>query len=140
MAAVIITKKDLEKLGKELVKELYEFLHNEYILSSFPEMKEEKTKFLRDLVLEKFQNNNYTIEQKENSWSIKHEEFDESKFEDELKCIKDEIEDGSIKTDLIFYAVNRLNFNNDELDEDLYAKAYAFKNLFGVFESDYRFL
>ena len=80
MAAVIITKKDLEKLGKELVKELYEFLHDEYILSTFPEMKEEKTKFLKNLVISKFENVNYTIVQKENSWSIKYEEIDENKF------------------------------------------------------------
>ena len=42
MAAVIIRKKDVERLGKELVKEVYEFLHDEYILSTFEEMKEEK--------------------------------------------------------------------------------------------------
>ena len=32
MAAVIIRKKDVERLGKELVKEVFEFLHDEYIL------------------------------------------------------------------------------------------------------------
>ena len=29
MAAVIIRKKDVEQLGKELVKEIFEFLHDE---------------------------------------------------------------------------------------------------------------
>ena len=41
MAAVIIRKKDVERLGKEVIKELYDFLHDEYIIT-FPEMKEEK--------------------------------------------------------------------------------------------------
>ena len=45
MAAVIIRKKDVERLGKELVKEVFEFLHDEYILSNFEEMKEEQKKF-----------------------------------------------------------------------------------------------
>ena len=45
MAAVIIRKKDVERLGKKLVKEVYEFLHDEYILSTFEEMKEEKKNF-----------------------------------------------------------------------------------------------
>ena len=52
MAAVIIRKKDVERLGKELVKEVFEFLHDEYILSNFEEMKEEEKKFLRNLNLD----------------------------------------------------------------------------------------
>ena len=88
MAAVIIRKKDVERLGKELVKEVYEFLHDEYILSTFEEMKEEQKKFLRGLVLNKFESVNYTTTQRGNTWSIKYEEFDESKFDDELKCVK----------------------------------------------------
>ena len=105
MAAVIIRKKDVERLGKELVKEIYEFLHDEYILSTFEEMKEEQKKFLRGLVLNKFESLNHTVVQKENSWSIKYEEFDENKFEDELKCVKDEIKNESLDTNLIFKTV-----------------------------------
>ena len=45
MAAVIIRKKDVEKLGRKLIKEVYDFLHDEYILSTFEEMKEEKKNF-----------------------------------------------------------------------------------------------
>ena len=41
MAAVIIRKKDLKNLGRKLMKEVYKFLHDEYILT-FEEMKVEK--------------------------------------------------------------------------------------------------
>ena len=140
MPSVIIRKKDLDKLGKEVLKEVYEFLHDEYILNTFPEMKEEKKKFLKNLVIGKFENVNYTIVQKENSWSIEHEEIDENKFKDELKCVKDEIENGSLDTKIIFRTIVDLNFDNQELHEDLYAKAYAFKNIFSVYDSDYTFL
>ena len=45
MAAVIITQKDVNRLAKELLKEIFDFLHDEYILSTFEEMKEEKKNF-----------------------------------------------------------------------------------------------
>ena len=41
MAAVIIRKKDVERLGKEV----YDFLHDDYILTNFEEMKIEQEKF-----------------------------------------------------------------------------------------------
>ena len=50
MAAVIIRKKDVERLGRKLMKEVYKFLHDEYILS-FEEMKLEKEKLEKDLLL-----------------------------------------------------------------------------------------
>ena len=42
--SVIIRKSDLEKLGKELIKEIDNFLHDEYILT-FPEMKLDQEQF-----------------------------------------------------------------------------------------------
>ena len=139
MVDVIIRKKDVERLGKEVIKELYDFLHDEYI-NTFPEMKEEKKIFIKNLVIGKYKNIKYTIVQKENSWKIEYEEIDENKFKDELKCVKDEIENGSLDTKLIFRTISKLNFNNQELHEDLYAKAYAFKNIFSVYEYDYSYL
>ena len=139
MAVVIIRKKDVERLGKELVKEVYEFLHNEYILSNFEEMKEEQKKFLRNLVLNKFRYLNYTTIQRKNSLTIKYEEVDESKFDDELKCVKEEIKNGSVNTDVIFQTLNSLNLDM-EIDEDLYFKTLAFINIFKVFDSDYSYL
>ena len=139
MAAGIIRKKDVERLGKELVKDVYDFLHDEYILSTFEEMKEEKKKFLRGLVLGKFRSVNFTTKQKGNTWSIEYEEFDESKYEEELKSIKDEIDKGSIKTDLIFSTLNNLDLDM-EIEEDLFYKVEGFINIFKVFDGDYSYL
>ena len=63
MAAVIIRKKDLESLGKKLIKEVYKFLHDEYILS-FKEMKVEKENLEKNLVILKFESVNFTVVQK----------------------------------------------------------------------------
>ena len=72
MAAVIIRKKDLENLGRKLMKEVYKFLHDEYILS-FEEMKLEKDKLEKNLVVFKFQSFNLTTTQKGNTLRIEHE-------------------------------------------------------------------
>ena len=42
--SVTIRKSDLERLGKDLMKEIDNFLHDEYILT-FPEMKLDQEKF-----------------------------------------------------------------------------------------------
>ena len=41
MTDLVIRKKDIENLGRKLMKEVYEFLHDDYILT-FEEMKVEK--------------------------------------------------------------------------------------------------
>ena len=138
MAAVIIRKKDLESLGKKLMKEVYKFLHDEYILS-FEEMKLEKEKLEKDLVVFKFKSFNYTTVQKGNSWSITYEDFDKSKHEEELKNIEDKIENESLDINLIFKVLNRLELDM-EIDEDLFFKTNAFINIFKVFDSDYSYL
>ena len=138
MAAVIIRKKDLESLGRKLMKEVYKFLHDEYILS-FEEMKLEKEKLKKNLVVFNFKSFNFTTVQKGNSWSIKYEDFDKSKYEKELKIIEDEIENESLDINLIFKVLNMLELDM-EIDEDLFFKKNAFINIFKVFDSDYSYL
>ena len=111
MAAVIIRKKDVERLGKELVKEVFEFLHDEYILSNFEEMKEEQKKFLRNLVYKEFRNYHSTVKQRGNSWEVEYEDYDESKFDDDLKCVTDKVKNGSINTSVIFETLNDLDLD-----------------------------
>ena len=138
MAAVIIRKKDLENLGRKLMKEVYKFLHDEYILS-FEEMKVEKENLKKNLVVFNFESFNFTTVQKENSWSITYEDFDKSKHEEELKNIEDKIENESLDINLIFKVLNRLELDM-EIDEDLFFKKNAFINIFKVFDSNYSYL
>ena len=138
MAAVIIRKKDLESIGRKLMKEVYKFLHDEYMLS-FEEMKLEKEKLKKNLVVFNFKSFNFTTVQKGNSWSITYEDFDKSKHEEELKKIEDKIENESLDINLIFKVLNSLNLDM-EIDEDLYFKTLAFINIFKVFDSDYSYL
>ena len=43
--SVTIRKSNVERLGKELLKEVDNFLHDEYIITTFPEMKLDQEKF-----------------------------------------------------------------------------------------------
>ena len=139
MAAVIIRKKDVERLGKELVKEIFDLLHDEYILTKFIEMKRVQKKFLRDLVLKKFRYFNVTETRKVNSLEFKYEEFDENKFEDELKCVKEEIEKGTMDIHVIFNTLLDLDFDK-EIHEDLFFKQKSFIDIYSVFENGYSYL
>ena len=110
MAAVIIRKKDLIRLSKSILKEVNDFLHNEYILYTFEKMKEEKEKFLKNLALKNFHNADL--------WFIK---------------------DQDINTEGIYQIIDEFELDK-EMDEDLYFKRKAFLDLFRVYNSGYIYL
>ena len=135
MADLIIKKKDLENLGRKLMKEVYEFLHDEYILY-FEEMKVQKDKikkhliffYLKKLMFDEIKYKNY-------------EEIieDEIKYKKYLKEIEDKIEDESLDIDLIFEVLNLIDLEM-EINEDLYCKKKAFLYIFLVFDHYYLYL
>ena len=139
MAAVIIRKKDVEQLGKELIKKVFDVLHDEYILKNFIEMKEVKNNFLKDLVYKKLKNYNVTVKEIENTWGIEYEDYDENNFEDDLKCVTDKVKNGSLDISIIFQTLNNLDLD-DEISGDLYFKTKAFLNLYSVIDNDYSYL
>ena len=139
MAAVIVRKKDVEKLGKDLLKEVFDFFHDEYIMNNFLEMKLQKQKLLKDLVYKEFKHYNSTVKQRGNSWKVKYEDYDESKFEDDLKCLTDKVKNGSIDISIIFQSLNNLDLDM-EIDENLFFKTKAFLNLYKVIDDDYTYL
>ena len=65
MESVTIRKSDVERLGKELIKEVDYFLHNEYIINTFPEMKLDQKKFddSTNKLKDKFESGSLNIEE-----------------------------------------------------------------------------
>ena len=120
MEEITIKKKDLENLGRKLMKEVYKFLHDEYILS-FEEMKVEKNELEKYLI--KFYFNRSTI------YNMIDESEYESKYEIEyekyLKEIEDRIEDESLDINLIFKVLDIIELEF-EIDEDLFDKKKHF--------------
>ena len=140
MESLLLKKKNIDKLGRDLIKEVYELLHDDYNRKTFPMdiIKATKT-FNEDLVRKEFQHYHYNIKQSGNSWNIKFEDYDKSKFEEDLKSVTNKIKDGSLDMRIIFETLN--NFDLDmEIDEDLYFKNKAFLNLYQVIDSDYSYL
>ena len=153
MAAVIIKQKDVKRLGKEVLNEMFNFLHDEYILTEFEEMKEVKKEFLNNLML----NHINTLRRKFKITEEKRKELVEPFFKPlflgdnensliEEKSIPDELElkvnamrDDGIDSEGIYQTLNFLKLDM-EIDEDLYFKTKAFLDIYRVFESAYTYL
>ena len=139
--SVVITKKDLTRLGNELLKELYAFFNDEYMLT-FPEVKKERTDFINKLITAEFEKFNYTLVQREHSVNIIYEEISEDVFNKKLECLKDRIENGKISLDIMIEAIRQMKFENgmNELDEDLFGNVSSFENIYNVYFHDYSYL
>ena len=63
--SVTIIKSDLERLGKELIKEVDNFLHSNYIITSFPEMILDQKEFDRSVnkLKDKYESGSLTTEE-----------------------------------------------------------------------------
>ena len=120
---IIIKKSDVENLGRKLMKEVYKFLHDEYILT-FEEMKVEKDKIEKYLIKFYFKKDKKIIKYFPLSEFKKDEIKDEIK-EEYLKVIKNKIEDESLDIDLIFKVLDLIELEF-EIDEDLYCKKKHF--------------
>ena len=133
MEEIIIRKKDLENLGRKLMKEVYKFLHDDYILT-FEEMKVEKDKIEKYLVKFYFKNFKFSLI---NEYNLKEIE-DETKYEKYLKEIEDKIEDESLDINFIFKVLDLIKLDF-EIDEDLFSKKKAFEYIYLVFDHYYYF-
>ena len=120
MEEIIIRKSDVEILGRKLMKEVYKFLHDEYILT-FEEMKVEKDKLEKYLLKFYFK------------------KFDKSEYEKYLKEIKNKIEDESLDINFLYSVLDKIKLDF-EIDEDLFVKKKAFEYIYLVFDYYYTYL
>ena len=133
---IIIKKKDLENLGRKVMKEVYEFLHDECILT-FEEMKVEKDNIEKYLVssylrnIHKIERFVYDKSKEKNYKEYKKELEDESKCKEYLKEIENKIEDESLDFDLIYEVLDLIKLEF-EIDEDLFVKKKAFCYIYSV--------
>ena len=119
---LVIKKKDIIKLGKDLIKEVYEFLNDKYFKETFPEeMSKTSNTFNNYLVQRVFGNRDCTT----------HEED----LESVIKMIKYE----RLDIEIVYETLKNLDLDL-EIHEDLYFKNRAFLNLYSVFDIDYTYL
>ena len=154
MADVIIKQKDVKRLASTLLKEMFEFLHNEYILSEFKEMKKIQKEFLENLASNHIDtlHRQFKITEEKREELVKPFQDDlmkinENSTELEKKCnfeyvsklVENAMKDGGIDTEGIYQTLINLKIDS-EINEDLYYKTKAFLDIFRVFESGYTYL
>ena len=132
MAAVIIRKKDVDQLGKKLLKEVYEFLHDEDILNRCKDIEIEQVKFLKNLVCNH-------IHTQYRQLYITKEKRDKLLKNNDLNLVKDAMEKDGVDIEGIYYTLDSINFDMD-LDEDLYFKTLAFLDIFRVYDINHIYL
>ena len=145
MAAVIIRQKDLKRLGKELLNEIFDFLHDKYILTKFKQMKSEQERFLEKLAF----NHINTLYRQFNITEEKRKELAkpfldklfsmDKKVEYDSNLVKGAMKNNGIDTEGIYHTLISINLDK-EIDEDLYFKTKAFLDIFRVFEVSYMYL
>ena len=95
---LVIKKKDIIKLGKDLIKEVYEFLNDDYFKETFPEEINKTAKtFNNYLVKRVFGNRNN---------SIKSDIYGKSTYEEDLESVIKMIKDERLDNEVIFETLN----------------------------------
>ena len=147
MDEVVIKKKDIDRLAKVLLKEVFDFFH-EYIIENFLEMKIQKSKFLNRLVF----NHILYLNKKGEKENVIHKQFLEyffnkdfkgylfkNEFEHLSKLVDEAMKDDGIDTEGIYLTLNDLNFY-DDIECNLYFKKESFLDIFRVFDIGYTYL
>ena len=149
MAACIIQKKDLEKLGKKLMKEFYDHIHDNYFLKEFDEVKL-KRKYYDENLTKQFLS---FYENKEKTFENLY--FDNKRYEDLLKMnnkdllskIEGKIKDETLHFKIIYNFLCQMDISlkidkgiDFEISEDLFCMKKAFMHMFEVYHYDYLYL
>ena len=149
MAACIIQKRDLEKLGKKLMKEFYEHVHDEYMLEEFDEVKL-KRKFYDENLTKEFLS---FYEKKEKTFinlyfdNKRYEDLVKMKTKDLLSKIEGKIKDETLDYKIIYNFLDQMDIElkiskgiDHEIDEDLFYLKKAFMHMFEVYHYDCLYL
>ena len=149
MSACIIKKKDLDQLGKKLMKEFYYHVHDDYLLKEFDEVKLKRKYYDENLTKE------FLSFHKNQEKHIKSLYFDnkrykdlvEMKTEDLLKKIETKIKDETLNYEIIFNFLDQMDIkleiskgNDFEIDEDLFCMKKAFIHMYSVYHFDHHYL
>ena len=128
---LVIRKKDIIKMGRDLIKEVHEFLNDDYFKETFPE---EINKTLKTF-------NNYLVQRVfgNHDRSIESDIYGESTYEEDLESVIKMIKDERLDIEIVYETLKNLDLDM-EIHEDLYFKNRAFLNLYSVFDIDYTYL
>ena len=134
MDEVVIKKKDVDRLAKKILKNIFDFFHNEYIINNFEKMKLEKQKFLNNLAYSHILYLNKKGEINELHKQFLESFFNKKEFEYTSKLVDEAMKDDGIDTSGIYFTLNDLDLE-EEIDDDLIVNEDLFLDIFRVFEN-----
>lgn len=147
MSSVIIFKKDLDNLGKKLMKEFYHHIHDDYFLKEYEEVRL-KRKYYDENLTKQFLSFHENEEKNVVSLYFDNKRFKdllEMKTEDLLKNIETKIRDETLDVEIIFNFLDQMDIKLEinkgddfEIDEDLFCMKKAFINIYNVFHYNYQ--
>ena len=149
MSSVIIKKKDLERLGKKLMKEFYDIIHDDYFLKEFDEVKLKRKYYDKNLTKEFLSFYLHKEKKIENLYfdNKRYEDLVEMKTEDLLEKIEVQIKDETLDYKIIYNFLDQmdreLKIDKDidfEIDEDLFCMKKAFIHMYEVYHYDHHYL
>ena len=145
MSACIIQKKNLDNLGKKVMKEFYKHVHYDYLLDLFEEVRLKRKYYDENLTkyfLDFYENREKNIRTKYfGGYSFK--DLLEMKTEDLLKNIETKILDETLEVEIIDRFLDQMDINLNinkgddfEINEDLFCMKKAFLNMYDIFHYD----
>ena len=149
MAACIIQKKDLEKLGKKLMKEFYDHVHDEYLLKEFDEVKLKRKYYDENLTKEFLSFHEKKEKTFQNLYfdNMRYEDLVKMETKDLLSKIETEIKDETLDFEIIFHFLSKMDIKLEiskgidfEINEDLFCMKKAFMHMFEVYHYDCSYL
>ena len=148
MSSVIIFKKDLDNLGRKLMKEFYHHIHDDYFLKEYEEVRLKRKYYDENLTKQflSFHENEEKNIHKPYFGNKRFKDLLEMKTEDLLKNIETKIRDETLDVEIIFRfldQMNKLEINRDddfEIDEDLFCMKKAFIHMYSVYHFDHHYL
>ena len=149
MSSVIIFEKDIEKLGKKLMKEFYYHVHDDYLLKEFDEVKLKRNFYDENLTKEflSFYKNKERNYRKLYFDNKRYEDLVQMETEDLLSKIETKIKDETLDYNFIDNFLNQMDIklniskgDDFEIDEDLFCMKNAFTNIYDIYHFDYYYL
>ena len=134
MASVIILRKDVERLGKKTLKDVYNFLHDNYIVTDFKKMKKEQEKLVHRLLLKEVKIN----KKFKNYFDL--DEESKKEMEEEIKKITEvDVNNGRYFIDDIYHFLVDIEIL-EELNDDVMFELESFLEIYRVFTYNHSYL
>lgn len=134
MASVIIFRKDVERLGKKTLKDVYNFLHDNYIVTDFKKMKKEQEKLVHRLLLKEVKINKKI----KNYFDL--DEESKKEMEEEIKKITEvDVNNGRYFIDDIYHFLVDIEIL-EELNDDVMFELESFLEIYRVFTYSHSYL